>query len=458
MARQFSNNASSTLAASIVPADTTILIQGSDAAEFPTLSGGNTFDITIHEGATIEIASCTARTGATLTVVRGQQGTSAGSFTTNAIVEHRLTAGALTNWETVITNHPLTAGSIVFAGTSGELAQDNTHLQYDNTNDVLKLGVGSTMGALAADFVKVGVVDTDGAGSAGAQMLTEGGHLYSVGGATTNADINVTPAAGVALRLGTTSTAPVEVRVNSATKLTVAEALVTNDVATRFSSNVGIGTSTFGTDAALVLSQAVGTPPTSAPASQTQIWTDDRNGADTATLFFRGEDSGINERLVAVTVQAFDGTERTTVSTSTVDLSTLTVNIPPTDAFIVTGLYRKSAGAAATVSLGLKVNGTQIINNFAVTNADNEAQMGQFSFGQSTSGFGAGRAPGYTQSAGFHAQYEAAGTALASLSSVTYANQLPTAAITSIAITGLVANALNTLGIINVTVYRIARS
>lgn len=96
MAVKFSNNATSTLAASINTTVTSISIQSADAAKFPTLSAGDWFPITLVDSAgNTEIMRCTARTGATLTVTRAQEGTTAKSFVAGSRVDLRLTAAAI---------------------------------------------------------------------------------------------------------------------------------------------------------------------------------------------------------------------------------------------------------------------------------------------------------------------------------------------------------------------------
>ena len=95
MPELWSNNAASTLGASINNVTTTITVGSGEGAKFPSPSGGDFFYATLQEGATIEIVKCTSRSTDTLTVVRAQQGTSASSFTTAAKVENRLTKSAL---------------------------------------------------------------------------------------------------------------------------------------------------------------------------------------------------------------------------------------------------------------------------------------------------------------------------------------------------------------------------
>ena len=98
MARLFSNNASSLLAADID--DTVILIDltPSDGALFPatTSADNDDFMVTVEDSAgNFEIMRCFERVNDRLTVDRAQEGTLAQSFLTGARVEARLTAGTL---------------------------------------------------------------------------------------------------------------------------------------------------------------------------------------------------------------------------------------------------------------------------------------------------------------------------------------------------------------------------
>lgn len=222
--------------------------------------------------------------------------------------------------------------------------------------------------------------------------------------------------------------------------------------------NVGVGTETYGTSAQKVLAQFIGVAPTTAPVDAVQEWVIDRNGAGTASKYVRTEDNGITEGVLAVLIQAYDGTERTTTSTSTVTLSTLVTNIPAGDAFIVTGLVRKTNSNASTAKLGLKINGVQIITDFSVTTANAATEFGSFAYGVGDANFGQGRDTNYTQGSGLFARTgTAGGTVTWYPTTSSYVAQLPTAAITEVIISGSVASASNTLAIKHVTVYRVAR-
>lgn len=92
----FTNNASSTLGATITAIQTTITVQSGDEGNFPSPTGGDWFPVTVVDGSgNLEIMKCTARSGVTLTVTRAQEGTTGYAFTSGASVELRLTAAAI---------------------------------------------------------------------------------------------------------------------------------------------------------------------------------------------------------------------------------------------------------------------------------------------------------------------------------------------------------------------------
>ncbi|MEQ1494503.1 MAG: hypothetical protein ABL912_01915 [Novosphingobium sp.] len=88
-ATQYANNASTTLSGAILSTDTTVSVI--DGSVFPSPTGTRFFWVTFADGATIEIAKCTSRSGNTLTVSRGEQGTTASGFASGASVELRWT-------------------------------------------------------------------------------------------------------------------------------------------------------------------------------------------------------------------------------------------------------------------------------------------------------------------------------------------------------------------------------
>ena len=94
---QFTNNAATTLASSILSGATSLTVTASTGALFPSLSGGNFFYCTLQNtaGTVYEIIKVTARSTDTFTIVRAQEGTSASAFASGDKCELRLTAGEI---------------------------------------------------------------------------------------------------------------------------------------------------------------------------------------------------------------------------------------------------------------------------------------------------------------------------------------------------------------------------
>lgn len=96
MAKQlFTNNAEATLAAPIAPSDVSITLDSGQGALFASPTGGDWQLATIDLGASKEVVKITGRAGDVLTVVRGQEGTSAVSASAGATIEGRVTAGTM---------------------------------------------------------------------------------------------------------------------------------------------------------------------------------------------------------------------------------------------------------------------------------------------------------------------------------------------------------------------------
>jgi hypothetical protein len=96
VAIKFTNNAFGTLANSILSTDTTINLTGGQGVRFPALAAGDWFyaDL-INASGTLEIIKVTARATDALTVVRGQDGTTAIAYTAGDRIELRLCNAAL---------------------------------------------------------------------------------------------------------------------------------------------------------------------------------------------------------------------------------------------------------------------------------------------------------------------------------------------------------------------------
>lgn len=98
MGIKFTNNATTTLASGVTAAATTVVVTTSTGALFPSLGAGDYFYATLTQGtAKSEIIKVTARSGDTLTVVRGQDNTSAQSFNAGDAISLRPVAAIFTD-------------------------------------------------------------------------------------------------------------------------------------------------------------------------------------------------------------------------------------------------------------------------------------------------------------------------------------------------------------------------
>lgn len=107
------NNYSSILASNITNSQTTIPLNAGTGAALPTPTGGDFFYVTIISASNptqFEIVRCTSRSGDTLTVVRGQDGTSGQAFNASDLVESLQNAGVMNAMRTY-SSLPTSTGS-----------------------------------------------------------------------------------------------------------------------------------------------------------------------------------------------------------------------------------------------------------------------------------------------------------------------------------------------------------
>lgn len=138
----FTNNAVSTLAANLSIGATSMSVAVGEGALFPTLSGGDWFNVTLESGANREIVKVTARAGDVFTIVRAQEGTSDQSWTTGDTVELRVTNAWLSRVHTEDSLPAASIGDVV--GPAGGVV-DNEVVFFDNTTGKLVKGSGLTL-------------------------------------------------------------------------------------------------------------------------------------------------------------------------------------------------------------------------------------------------------------------------------------------------------------------------
>tara|TARA_B100002019_G_scaffold281975_1_gene286676 strand:+ start:1166 stop:2161 length:996 start_codon:yes stop_codon:yes gene_type:complete len=95
---KFKNNANGELASAVAAGDTTINLNAGHGNRFPTVNASENeyfFATLIDTSGNLEVVKVTARVNDSLTVVRGQDGTSAIAFAASDLIELRPTAGGL---------------------------------------------------------------------------------------------------------------------------------------------------------------------------------------------------------------------------------------------------------------------------------------------------------------------------------------------------------------------------
>lgn len=149
---------------------------------------------------------------------------------------------------------------------------------------------------------------------------------------------------------------------------------------------------------------------------------------------------------------AKDATERTTTSVTNADLSTLSdLSISADLPITIRGIVRKTSGNASGAFLGLKINSTEVIDAAAGTSlftANNQAEQGFFQF------YIPPRITNYLRAVQYLARTNATAGGAAWDTSIDLGSSAdaPTATVTSLTVTGAVANAANTLAIDEVIV------
>ena len=119
----FTNNASTSLASGITSGATSLTVATGQGALFPTITGSNIFYLTLQNQAgttPIEIVKVTARSGDTMTIVRGQDNTTASAFNAGDKVELRLPAVVLQDFPQLDVSNTFTVDQSISGLTVGK--------------------------------------------------------------------------------------------------------------------------------------------------------------------------------------------------------------------------------------------------------------------------------------------------------------------------------------------------
>ena len=179
MAIKFTNNASAPLSSAISSTSTAIILTAGRGAAFPTLGADDYFYATLTNPSNqLEIVKCTARTGDTLTVVRGQDGTAARAYSAGDKLELRITAAGMDSKLDV---------------EGGEISNTGTPLAVNSTDStVYKTAFkdnGTTRGYLGASSAKALSVGN----STGTEVVyaDQSGNFYATGNLVATSDIRL---------------------------------------------------------------------------------------------------------------------------------------------------------------------------------------------------------------------------------------------------------------------------
>ncbi len=117
MGLKVANNAYGTLNAGINSSATSIVLNAGEGSRFPSLSSGDYFYATLIDTTNnLEIVKVTARSTDTMTVVRGQDSTTARAFSTNDRFELRPVAALFAEFADKATTGKAIAMAIEFGG------------------------------------------------------------------------------------------------------------------------------------------------------------------------------------------------------------------------------------------------------------------------------------------------------------------------------------------------------
>lgn len=163
----FTNNAKTTLSAGITNVATSIPVAAGYGALFPAPSGSDFFYATITDVSNnIEIVKVTSRSTDTMTVVRGQEGTTARAYLTGDKFQLRITAASLTAFVQLAGTQTLTNKTIDTASGNVVKVNGNTLAASAGTatvtvpNATCTLASTATTDAIAAALVPVAAITT----------------------------------------------------------------------------------------------------------------------------------------------------------------------------------------------------------------------------------------------------------------------------------------------------------
>lgn len=210
----FSNNAQGNLAGAISNTTVTITLQTGQGALFPNPGAGQAFTATLIDAATgliNEIVSCTARSADTLTIVRGQEGTSARNWQAGDIFALQVTAGVMAamqqaaNLPANVTSFNTRQGAVTL--TSNDVTTALGFTPSSSRNEQVYTAHGSFTWTVPAGVTGVYIRAVGAGGSGAGGTAAKGGGGGGAGGYT-EGPLAVTPGQVLTIVVGTGGAAP----------------------------------------------------------------------------------------------------------------------------------------------------------------------------------------------------------------------------------------------------------
>ena len=183
MAIKWANNATTTIASGISSSATTITVAGATGSLFPSAGGADYFYATLNDSSNnIEIVKVTSRSGDVMTVVRGQDGTTAQAFVGGDKFELRPTAAGLAaaaEGENIV-DLPIAQGG---TGADNDLdARINLDAAQDPNSNGFIVRNGDHVSVSRSITAGAGVTVTNGDGQAGNVEIDNDGVLALTAG------------------------------------------------------------------------------------------------------------------------------------------------------------------------------------------------------------------------------------------------------------------------------------
>ena len=366
----YTNNATTTLAVAVTAADTTITVATGTGLLFPSPTGGDYAWLTLASATTTEIVKCTARTGDTFTVLRGQQSTGATTFAIGDRLDLRMTAAGLNDTVTIsqaaadaaLVSQSAAATSELNAATSATAASTSaTTANTASTNATASQTAAATSATNAAASAASALAIYGNTAAMNAAVTSATNSATAAATSATNAAASATAASGSASTASTNSAAAVTAANNAASSSTSAAASAgTATTQATNASNSATAAATSATNASVSATNAassvasalavygsigaINTAVTNAQTAATSAGTSATNAATSAS-------SAATQATLATTQASNASTSATAAQTSATAAANSAISASSSSSLAATSARNAAALYGSTVAL-----------------------------------------------------------------------------------------------------------